>query len=145
MAAANSGIVLLLPWVEAQVLQQEHVTRLHRRDGRDDRRADDFVRGLLDRLAEQFAEPGGDLVHRQVLALLGRGLFRPAEVAHGDDRGAGVEQLADRRQRRADAAVVLHRAGLLVERHVEIDADQDLLALQVAQVVDASSSASQYP
>ena len=36
----------------------------------------------------------------------------------------------------ADAAVVLDVAGLLVERHVEIDADQDLLALQVAQVVD---------
>ena len=40
------------------------------------------------------------------------------------------------RQRAADAAVVLDRAGLLVQRHVEIDADQDLLAVQVAEVVD---------
>ena len=43
-----------------------------------------------------------------------------------------VEQLLDRRQGGADAAVVGDGAGLLVERHVEIDADQDALAVQVA-------------
>src|SRR5262249_12704739 len=50
-----------------------------------------------------------------------------------DQRGAGVEQLAQRGQRADDAAVVADVA-FLVERDVEIDSDQDALALDVGQV-----------
>ncbi len=78
------GVVLLLARVEADVFEQQHVAGLQRRDRGRHVRPDDVARGLLHRHAEQFAELGGDLVHREVLALFGRGLLWPAEVAHRD-------------------------------------------------------------
>src|SRR5262249_16768233 len=59
----------------------------------------------------------------------------PAEVAHHDQCRAGVEQFLKRWQRGPDAAVV-GDVAFGVERHVEIDAHQDALAAQVAEVGD---------
>ncbi len=61
---------------------------------------------------------------------LGIGLaFRSPEMRRQDDRGALVERVLDRRQRRADARVVGNRAVL--DRHVEVHADEDALAGEI--------------
>src|SRR5690606_11288348 len=60
--------------------------------------------------------------------------LRPAEVAHQDRPPARVEDGPDRRDRAADARVVGDAAGaggVLFEGHVEVDADEDALALEV--------------
>ena len=54
-------------------------------------------------------------------------------------RAPASAELPDGRHARADPAVVGDRAA--VERHVEVGADQDALARQVAQVVEASTYA----
>ena len=53
--------------------------------------------------------------------------LRPSEVRRQDDDARAVVQcVGDRRQRRGDAGVVADHAVL--ERHVEVDADEDALA-----------------
>src|SRR5262249_40996798 len=82
--------------------------------------------------AEKLLELVGYAVHleRRVLFRITLG---PAEVAHDNDGSAGVEDMTDGRQSGFDPPGVGHVA-MLVERHVEIDADQDALALQVLNV-----------
>ena len=116
--------------VEADVLEQGDLAVLQRGDGRLGGLADD-VRRERDGLAEQLAEAGGD--GRERVLVLGRALGA-AEVRGHDDARAGVEQRLERRERRADAAVVGDRRA--VERHVEVGADQHALAAQVAEVLD---------
>ena len=97
-------------------------------------------------LEEVFKKHGGSLealghpVHAQPPVLLaevrrGRVALGLAEVAHEDQRGAGLEQRVEGGQRPDDAAVVADGAAF-VHGHVEIDAHQHLLAAQVAQVGD---------
>src|SRR5262249_55097458 len=98
-------------------------------------RTDHVARRLLDLAAEQFAETGRDLVHLEVL-VRGRLAFRSAQMAHRDDGRSLSKQVQNGRQSGADAAVVGDVPVLLVERDVEVDADQHLLAGQVAEVTD---------
>ena len=61
------------------------------------------------------------------IANAGSVALRAAEVrAHGDLAGAALEQQPERRQRRADARVV--RDAAVLERDVEVGADEDALA-----------------
>ena len=55
--------------------------------------------------------------------------FRTTQVRGEDDGGALVERVLDGRQRRAHAGVVADDAVL--ERHVEVDADENALALEI--------------
>ena len=50
------------------------------------------------------------------------------------ERGAALPELAERGQGRGDPRVVGHRAA--VERHVEVGADEDARAVDVAEVVE---------
>jgi hypothetical protein len=76
----------------------------------------------------------GGAVHAERRVLRGIALG-PAEMAHNDHGSASVEEMAQRRQGGADAAVVGDVAGG-VERHVEIDPHQHPFAAQVGQVVE---------
>ena len=79
--------------------------------------------GLGDRLQREFG--------------LGPAL-RPAEMREQDDLGALVGELQDGRRDALDAG----RVGDLAvgDRHVEVDADQHALALDVADVVERLES-----
>ena len=73
--------------------------------------------------ALQHAAHGPQRVLRVRLAL------RPAEMRAQDDPRPVVDQVADRRQRRANARVVGDRA--VGDRHVEVDAHEHALAFDV--------------
>jgi hypothetical protein len=95
-------------------------------------RADD-VAGQRDGGVDQLAEAGGD----RGQGVLGVHLaLRATQVSHHDDRGTGLGELLQGRQRRLDPAVVGDR--LAVQRDVEIAADQDALAPQISEIVDGS-------
>ena len=81
------------------------------------------VAGDRDRAADQLAEPLGDGPQAEAVGDLAVG---PAEVAGEDDPRALRLQVADRRQRGADARVVGDLA--VRERDVEVDAHEDALA-----------------
>ncbi len=126
------GIVLLLARVESQVFEHQRAAGRQCSRGSGDLRTDDCIGGFLDRPTQQFAKPGGDLVHLQE-HVLGRVAARTAEMAHGNHRGARVEKELDRRQRPPDAPIVRNRPRLFVERQIEVDADQDALVLEVGR------------
>ena len=67
-----------------------------------------------------------------------RAALRPAEMGEQDDLGALVGELEDGRRDALDAG----RVGDLAvgDRHVEVDADQHALALDVADVVERLES-----
>ena len=111
-------VVLGLPGLEADVLQQQHFAGpeapRHRLDV-----AADHRRRLLDRDAEQLGQPLADRAHRE----RGVGLaLRPAEVGDEDQGRAPLAQQLDRRQRRPDSRVVGDPAVL--QRDVEVDPDE---------------------
>jgi hypothetical protein len=118
--------------VEPQVLEQGDIPVLERFDRLLGSRADRVVREH-DGLAQQLAEP---LRHRSEAVLrVGRAL-RPPEVRDDDDARTGMDQRVDRRHRRTDAAVV---GDLVVlERHVQVAADQDALALQLTERLEGA-------
>ena len=119
-------IVLLLLGVEPQVLEQHHlVVCVRLRHGRA-RRFADAVGGEDDRAPEQLRQARD---HRREAVLGHRLAFRAPEVRGEDDRGALFERVPDRRQRCADAGVVADHAVL--DRHVEVDADEDTLAGEI--------------
>ena len=119
-------VVLLLRGVEAQVLEQHDVAagmRLgHRRRG-----------GLADAVAGEHDRPAqqrGQRRDQRLQAELRRDLaLRPSEVRGEDDGRALVERVLNRRQRGPDPRVVADHAVL--DRDVEVDADEDALAGQV--------------
>ena len=77
---------------------------------------------------EQLAEPRLDRRQRE----RGIGALRAAQVGQSTTLGgAALEEELERRQRRADARVVGDAAVL--ERHVEVDADEDALARDVGR------------
>ena len=77
-------------------------------------------------LAEELGEAIGD---RPQAHLRIHFALRPAQMAREHDGGAVIERVLDRRQRRADPRVVADDAVL--QRDVEIDADEDALALEI--------------
>ena len=122
----KSAVVLFFLRVEPEVLEQHHLAAPRRPIDRRARGVTDAVLGKLDRTAEKLGEPGGD----RLQGVLGIGFaFRPPEMRRQDDRGALVECVIDRRQRRADASVVGNRAVL--DRHVEVHADEDARAGEI--------------
>ena len=122
-------VVLLLLHVEAEVLEQQHLAGAEPLDGVLGAGAE-RVAGDRDGLAQQLAEALADRAEPEAVADLAVGA---AEVAGEDHAGALRLEVADRRERRADARVVGDPAVL--ERDVEVDADEDALARGV-QVPD---------
>ena len=105
-AGGELGVVLRLPRLVADVLEQQHVARTRARRARSSTSSPDHRRRQLHRRAEQLGEPLGDRPQRQLrLAVL-----RPAEVRDEHQRGPALAQLLDRRQRGADPGVVGDRA-----------------------------------
>lgn len=120
------GVVLLFFGVEARVFEENYVARFHFR-------ADflylfaDAVVHENDGLAELF---GQRLRHGSERELRVGLAFRAAEVARENDHCAFVEKVLDCGQRRHNAGVVADIA-LRVKGHVEIDANENFLSLQV--------------
>jgi hypothetical protein len=121
--------------VEAQVLQQQHLSVLQGRGGRLSGLTDGVL-GEDHRVAEKVTEALGD---RREGVLGVRRALGTAEVRAHDHPRAGVTQCDDGRQDRADPAVVAdHGLVVLVERDVQVGAQQhaptrDTLAEQVVE------------
>ena len=121
------GVVLLLPLVEAEVLQQHDLAGL---EGgglglgvlTDDILGEDHV------LPQQLAQALGHGSQGEGLLPLPLGL---AQVGAGDDGGVLLQQVLDGGQGGHDALVVGDDAGGLVLGHIEVAAQQDLLARYV--------------
>ena len=127
----ESRIVLLFLGVEAEVLEKDHaaartVDHLH---GILRRRADAVV-DELHGPSEQLREVTCDGRQAELRVRLS---LRPTEMAGEDDGGAAIERVSNRRQRRRDPRVVGDPAVL--QRNVEVDANEDALALEV-EVLD---------
>ncbi len=119
-------VVLFFLRMETQVLQQQHVARLHRGDHLLDRRAD-AVRRESHFLAQESLEP---LDHGRQAVPCVRLALGPAQVRAEDDLGAFVHGPVDRREGGADAGVVGDLVSL-VERDVEVGADDHALVAQI--------------
>ena len=96
------GVVRLLARLEAHVLEHDDLAVDHAVDGLVRLGADDVV-DEDDVAAEQALQHAA---HRPQRELRVRLALRPAEVADDDDAGAVVDEVAQRRQRRAHAGVV---------------------------------------
>jgi hypothetical protein len=127
----ENGVVLLLLRVEPQVLEEEGLARPQAADGvlRPDTQR---VARAGDVEAEEGREPLGDGAEPQAVLDLAVG---PAEVAREDHPRALVQEVPDRGDGRPDPGVVLDLPVL--ERHVEVDADEDPLARRV-ELADGS-------
>ena len=128
------GVVLLLFGMEPQVLEQHDAAAA----------GVDHLHGVLapalpmQSLTNSTGRPSSSVEmpgDRRQAELRVRLALRPAEMAGEDDRGAPLERVADRRQRRRDARVVGDPAVL--QRNVEVDADEDALALEVEILIDS--------
>ncbi len=124
----QGGVVLLLALVEACVLKHQNVAILHGGDGLLGLRSD-AVGGEGDRLAEN----GSDRRHHRLQRVFGvRSVLGPAEMGKQDGPAALLGHFADGRGAGTDTRVVSD----LAIRHgdVEVDADEDALALQINTV-----------
>ena len=119
-------VVLLLLLVEADVLQQQHVSVAHGFDGGLDLRADAVV-GLLDLLSEELGEAHGT---RGQPELVLRSVLGASQVGAQDDLGTVVGQVLEGRDGGPDTGVV--GDGASVQRDVEVGADKHDLALEVS-------------
>ena len=132
------GVVLRgLSGVEAYVLQQDDLAVTGSGDG--------GLGGLAHGVFSEGHLDAGDLgkaIGDRSQGVVGVDLPLGTSQVGGDDHlGAGVEQGAQGGQSGLDAAVV---GDVLVgvQRHVEVGADQDSLALEVAQGLDGLHEAS---
>ena len=120
--------------MEAEVLEQAHLAAAKIEDDLL-RRVADAVVGHVHFASEELGEARAARLERKLR--IGPFFGRPRWLARIDARAA-LERVLDRRQRLADARVVGDRARP-VERHVEVDADEDALVLdrQIANRSDA--------
>ena len=81
----------------------------------------------LDARRELF-EPDAHRIHRELGVRLA---LRATEVAGGDHRGTALGEPLDGRERRPDPEVVDDHA--VVERHVEVGADEDPFAVETSE------------
>ena len=120
-------VVLLLPGVKAQILQQHDLAALQgRRLGLGVLAHD--VLGEDDLLAQQLAQMLRHRAEGQAVLPLALGL---AQVGAGDHRRPTLQQIPDGGKAGHDALVAGDRARFLVLGHVEVAAQQDLLACHV--------------
>ncbi len=126
-------VVLRLPGLVAHVLEHQQLTGAELLRGRGDRIADDRRR-KCDVDPDELGEPPRRRCERELrLAVL-----RATEVRDEDHARTTIAQGLDRGQRRTDARVVRDRrpaVGGLLERHVEVDADEHTLAVQILRKV----------
>ena len=112
----------VLALVEADVLQQEHLAvRQLRHRGIDLR--PQHLRHERDRPPQKLAHPFGHGLERE-LGVFGRVARRPPEVAGHNGPAALLEDVLERGQEHANPAVVRH-VELLVERHIQVGANED--------------------
>ncbi len=119
------GVVFLLFLVETQVLQQHDLPGLQRRRlglgvGADHIGRHNHI------LAQQLGQPVSHDLQREALFPLPLG---PAQVGAGNDRSAVAQQVLDGGQGGHNALVIGDHAGLLVQGHVKIAAEQDFFAV----------------
>jgi hypothetical protein len=112
--------------IEPQVLQQQDIAGLEALGLCLGVRTDAVIREN-DLLAEQFREPCGDRLQGE--GIIPRALGA-AQVTHENQGAAAVQHVLDRWQG-LDDPVIAGDVALVVLRHVEIDAHQDLFALDV--------------
>ena len=125
--AGELGVVLLLPFIEADVLQQQHIAVFQGVHDFLSRRSDKLAREH-DVTAEQLLQTARDGAQAEgLLEALPR---RSAAVAREDHPGAVADELVDGGQRRTDARIVSHVA-VGVHRRVEVDAHEHLLAREI--------------
>ena len=125
-------VVGLLPRMEPEVLEEHDVAGLDVAADRLGPVADDLVEGHhVD--AEQLRQAVGDGPEAELVLRLA---LRPPEMRGDHERGAPVEELAERGDGRADPHVVGDPAAL--ERHVEVGADEDPGAGDVAEIVEGA-------
>jgi len=128
------GVLGSLPRVEPQVLDHRHITV--------GQGGHDLMGGLPhrvagegDRLAEELRQALGD---RRERVLRVGGAVGAAQVRARDDARSLADQVIDRRQRRAHAAIV--RDDSVLERNVEVDTDDDTLACERTQRIEGTQS-----
>ena len=118
-------IVRLLSGLEAEVLQKDDLVGWQLVRGGGVERRDGAI--------EELRQPDADGPETQVVARLP---LRPAEVRGEHERRSAVQQLVKGRERGADAQVVGDRT--VVQRDVEVHADEDTPVGDVAEIVERS-------
>src|SRR5512139_392502 len=123
----ESGIVLFLARMKARVLEADDVAGLH---GADRARCwlANAVIGELDRPLNDACDLGSDWFE----GLLGIASLRPAEMGKQNDLATFVGELGYRRRRAFDTRGVGHDA--ILDRHVQVDTQQNALTLHVNAV-----------
>ena len=121
------GVVLLLPLVKAEILQQHDLAGL-KGSGLGLGILTDDVLGEDDLLAQQLAQPLGHRSQRKGLLPLPLGL---AQMGAGDDGGPLLQQVFQGWQGGHDALIVGDGSGGLVLGNVEVAAAQHLLPLHI--------------
>ena len=134
----ETAVVLLLAGVEAGVLEQKDIAFLHGRD-RLRRRFADAILGEGHRAPEHVRQGCSD----RLQGLLRVAPLRPAEMGQEDDLAALVGDLLDGRDHALEAGPV--GDAPVLHRHVEVDADEDALALQIGAVERAHAHPRQAP
>ena len=121
------GVVLRLTLLVADVLEHEDVAGREVVGERSHVVADD-------RRRERHVGPGelGESIRRRAQRQLRLAILRATEVGDEDQASTALAEFLDRRQRGADAGVVGDRA--VIERDVEVDADEDPLTAQVPEI-----------
>src|SRR5581483_5337562 len=131
-AGGEGRVVRLLAGVEAQVLEEDDLTWPQLRAPPLDRSVQDPVGGLVaDGPAQKLAEPPGDGGQSRLLLDLP---LRAAEVGRHHQGGPAADEFLERRQAGPDPGVVRDRS--LGEGHVVVDANEDALPRDVAEVLE---------
>ncbi len=123
--ASEAGVVFLLFRVKAKVFEKHDVAAGLRRAYSRGRRVANAVVGEGHRTPEQLRKALGNRTQAEFGIRLA---LRTTKMACENDRGAVVERVAYRGQRRSHPRVVADDAVL--DRHVEVDADKDTCALE---------------
>ena len=118
--AARRVVLRRLRGLEADVLQQQDVA-VAEGGGLGLRVVAGHVGGQRDRRPEQLRQPRRDRRERELRV---RRALGPAEVRGDDHAGAGVAERLERGEAGPDPAVVGDRAGALVQRDVQVGAQQ---------------------
>jgi hypothetical protein len=118
-------VVLLFLRVKAQIFEQQHVAVFKRVNFRPRRLARAVFR-KRDFTPQQLREMRGDGAEAVFLHALA---LRPAQVRSENHARALLRSILNRRQRAAYARIVFHHA--LLQRHVEVNANENALPFQV--------------